>query len=864
MKKSTSLIAIILVFTSTLLLLDSSNKYKNIESKFYPSDWFFTQRSYPYDDIPVEKYYSALEEKKNMISKNTEAATANWYTVGPSNIGGRITALDYDPDNNFLYIGAAAGGIFKSTDLGTSWIPKTDFTPSLSIGALVIDPINSNIIYCGTGEANISADSYAGFGMLKSTDFGESWFISGLEESRHIAEVEIHPSNTNLIYAAVSGGLYSKSTDRGIYKSTDAGNGWSKVHFLNDSTSAIDVAIDPDDTNIVYAAMWERLRGPSFRRAAGVSSGIYKSTNGGSEWTQLLNGLPSPDPTIGRISIAVAPGNSNYVYALYKEATSPNGSSNRFHGFYRSTDKGNNWTQMPSGILSSEFSSFGWYFGLLEVDPTDFNKVYCGDVDLFKSTNGGESWQNITNSYSGSFEQQHPDQHALWINPSNTDELIVGNDGGLFNSTSGGAPWNKSYELPISQFYASEIDFLQPQIKLGGTQDNGTLKSGGAVDNWDFIYGGDGFHTKVDYTNSNIIFAESQWGGLGKSTNGGQSWNYNVRNGIDFSRTNWSTPYVMDLQDPNILYFGTFKLHRTENGAGSWNAISPDLTRGQNGRLGTITCISTSIENDNTTRVIYVGTDDAKLSVSTNSGSSWEDKTGILPQRYMTEVLADRRTPSTAYVTLSGYNLDEPYSHVFRTTDYGLNWMNINGNLPDIPVNSIIIDYDKDSTLYIGTDAGVFFTNNLGAQWFVLGVDLPNSPVSDLNYHQPTKKLVAGTHGRSLFEFDLSSITSVRDDYSTIVKNFELYQNYPNPFNPSTVIKYNLPSDMKVNLVIYNSVGEEVAVLVNEFQSAGIEEVNFNAKNLASGIYFYLLEVGDPLIGSGQGFAETKKMILLK
>lgn len=856
MKKSIKLISFILVFISTLFLLDGSKPGKNIESKFYPSDWFFTQRSYPYNNIPVEKYYDALEEKKNMISKNMDAASTGWYPAGPSNIGGRITALDYDPNNNFLYIGAAAGGIFKSTDLGASWIPKTDFSPSLSIGALVIDPVNSNIIYCGTGEANISADSYAGFGMLKSTDFGETWFVSGLEESRHIAEIEIHPLNTNVIYTAVSGGLFSKSPDRGIYKSTDAGNSWSKVLFLNDSTGAIDIAIDPVDTNIVYAAMWERMRGPSFRRAAGVSSGIYKSTDAGNSWTQLLNGLPSPDPTIGRISIAVALNNSNYVYALYKEANAPNGSSNTFQGFYRSTDKGENWTQMPSGILPSEFSSFGWYFGLLEVDPTDFNKVYCGDVDLFKSTNGGENWQNITNSYSGSFDEQHPDQHALWINPVYTDGLVVGNDGGLFTTTSGGAPWIKSYELPISQFYASEIDFLQPQIKLGGTQDNGTLKSGGAVDNWIFIYGGDGFHTKVDYSNSNIIFAESQWGGLGKSTNGGQTWNYNVSNGIDFSRTNWSTPYVMDLQDPNILYFGTYKLHRTINGAGNWDVISPDLTRGQNGRLGTITCISTAIESDNTTRVIYVGTDDAKLSVSTNSGTSWEDRTGILPQRYMTDVLADRRNPSTAYVTISGHYIDEPHPHVFRTTDYGLNWIDINGNLPDIPVNSIIIDYDKDSTLYIGTDAGVFFSNNLGTQWFVLGDDLPNSPVLDLNYHQPTGKLVAGTHGRSLFEFDLSSISSLREDNSTLVNNFDLYQNYPNPFNPSTIIKYNLPSDMKVSLVIFNAVGEELSVLVNEFQNAGLHEVEFDGSNLSSGIYYYKLMAGYS--------SEIKKMVMVK
>ncbi len=855
MKNFTKLITAIIFALFAYQLMDFAEQEFNIDKKFYPGDWFYSQRAYPNEIIPMEKYFKSLEEKQNMISKNSIVTSSMWYQVGPSNVGGRITALDYDPINNFIYLGAAAGGIFKSTDYGITWIPKTDFLPSLSIGALVIDPFNSNIIYCGTGEANISTDSYSGFGMLKSTDYGETWFVSGLEDSRHIAEIEVHPLNTNIIYAAVSGGLYSKGDNRGIYKSTDGGTSWNRVLFLNDSTSAIDVAIDASDMNIVYAAMWERLRGPSFRKAAGINSGIYKSTDGGSTWNQLLNGVPSPDPIIGRISIAVSESNPNYVYALYKSASIPNGSDNTFYGFYKSADKGNTWAQMPSGILPSEFSGFGWYFGLLEVDPNDFNLVYCADIDLFKSTNGGSNWQNITNSYSGSFDQQHPDQHAMWINPSNQNDIIVGNDGGLFSTTVGGAPWNKSYDLPISQFYATEIDYLQPQIKLGGTQDNGTLKSDGTVGNWDHIYGGDGFHTKVDYTNSNIVYAESQFGGIGKSVNGGQSFNY-IGNGIDFSRTNWSTPYVLDVEDPNILYFGTYKLHRTTNGGSSWEEISGDLTRGPNGRMGTITCVTSAVESDGITRVIYVGTDDAKLSTSTNSGSTWEDKTGILPQRYITDVLADKRTPATAYVTLSGYNLDETNPHVFRTSDYGNNWVNISGNLPDIPVNSIIIDYDYDSTLYVGTDAGVFFTKNLGANWYVLGTGLPNSPVFDINYHQPTKKLVAGTHGRSIFEVDLTGLSDINNTDELVVENFKLHQNYPNPFNPSTTIKYSIPSDGNVTLKIYTSTGEEVATLVNGFKPAGSYVVNFNSAQLTSGVYFYQLK--------DDNNTTTGKMVLLK
>jgi photosystem II stability/assembly factor-like uncharacterized protein len=763
--------------------------------------------------------------------------------------------LDFDPINNLLYAGAAAGGVFKSTDLGNTWVPKTDFFPSLSVGALVIDPVNPAVIYCGTGEANISTDSYAGFGMLKSIDYGETWFVSGLENSRHIAEIEIHPLNTNIIYTAVSGGLYSKGEDRGIYKSTDAGASWTRILFLNDSTSAIDVAVDPGNLNIVYAAMWERLRGPSFRKAAGINTGIYKSTDAGTTWNQLLTGLPTPNPILGRISIAVAPSNPNYVYALYKQASSPNGSDNFFHSFYKSTDKGSNWTLMPSGILPDEFSSFGWYFGLLEVDPGNPELVYCADIDLFKSTNGGSSWQNITFSYFGTFDEQHPDQHALWINPADPNHLICGNDGGIFTTTDGANPWTKSYELPISQFYASEIDYLQPQIKLGGTQDNGTLKSNGAIDNWDFIYGGDGFHTKVDYTNSNIIYAESQWGGIGRSTDGGLNFS-GIDNGIDFTRTNWSTPYVLDILNPQILYFGTYKLHRTTNRGNNWTEISPDLTRGPNGRLGTITCVSSAVESDNVTRVLYVGTDDAKLSVSTNSGTNWNDRTGILPQRYITDVLADKSNPATAYVTLSGYNLDEANPHVFRTTDYGVNWLDISGNLPDIPVNSIVIEYNADSILYVGTDAGVFYTENFGAEWAVLGTGLPNSPVFDLNYHQPTQKLVAGTHGRSLFEIDLTGITGIEQDRNPVVDDFILYQNYPNPFNPITTIKFSTTHRSHIILKVYDVLGNEVATLLNDEKDRGVYTIQFDAAQLASGIYLYKLK--------SDTFAETKKMILLK
>lgn len=855
MNKAFLLLFPLLLITFLAVLISSPSRQKS-SKKYLPSEWFAIQRMDKSGDIPYEKYFRAVSQTAAM-TLTEKIYTNNWTDAGPFNVGGRITALTVNPqDTDIIYAGFAAGGIFKSTDHGLNWQAKTENFPSLSIGALEMDPNNSNILYCGTGEANISTDSYAGFGLLKSTNAGETWNLIGLDSTRHIAEIEIHPLNSNIIYVAASGGLYSKSPHRGIFKSTDAGLTWNKVLYLNDSTSAIDVAVDPTDVNRVYAAMWERLRGPTFRKAAGIASGIFMSTDGGINWSRLSGGLPAQSASIGRISIAVAPSNPNYVYALYKKASAPNGSNNTFMAFYRSTNKGLSWTEMPGTYLASEFYDFGWYFGTIEVSPVNHLNVYVGEIDFHFSSDGGMNWTNITNSYSGSFDQQHPDQHALWIDPANPQHLYSGNDGGVFISTNNGTSWAKSYNLPATQFYASTVDYLNPSRRYGGTQDNGTVgtQSGGLSD-WQFFYGGDGFHTLVDYTNSNIIYAESQFGGIGRSTDGGQSFGY-IGSGIDFARTNWSTPYILDSKNPAILYIGTYKLFRTTDRGDSWTAISPDLTRGPNGRLGTITAISSAVAGDNVSRVIYVATDDAKLSVTTNSGTTWTDVTGSLPRRYMTDVVCDTSNPAVAYVTLSGYNLDEVNAHIFRTTDYGINWINISGNMPDIPVNSLIIDYDYDSTLYIGCDAGVFYTTNLGNSWSPLGV-LPHSPVFDLNFHQPTRKLFAGTHGRSMFSYQLPPVTGV-ERYEAASNPFRISDTYPNPFSTASIIKVDLSSPSVVAAALYDNSGKIISELCNEKKSAGTHNFLIDAEklNLASGVYYCSIDIN--------GRKTVKKVLVIK
>ncbi|MCE1187697.1 MAG: T9SS type A sorting domain-containing protein [Ignavibacteria bacterium] len=826
--------------------------------KYDPSEWFLYQRAWPYTEIPYKRYIQAALDAKNNLLGKSPYESVQWAPAGPSNIGGRITAIEADPnDLSAIYIGAAAGGIFKSTDAGNSWFPLTDAYPSLSVGCLTMAPDNPQILYCGTGEANIATDSYPGFGILKTTNGGISWFKSGLDSTRHIAEIKIHPLNTNTIFAAASGGLYSKGPHRGIYRSTDAGRNWYKVLYINDSTSAIDIALDPTDTSRVYAAVWSRLRGPSFRNACGINTALYLSTNGGWTWQQMTNGLPAPSATTGRISIAVAPSNPNIVYALFKTAQSNNISTNIFGGFYRSTNKGISWTRMPDGPFSG-FSNFGWYFGLLKVAPDNPLKVYLGEVDLYLTTDGGNNWSNITNSYSGdgTFTQQHPDQHALWMHQNFPNVLLNGNDGGFFLSTDGGIVWEKKYNLPISQFYAAAVDPQNASHKFGGLQDNGSVGTfTGQTNDWKMLLGGDGFVSQVDYTNSNILYAESQNGYICRSTDGGNNYTA-IQSGLDRSRSNWNTPFIIDPVDPSILYFGSYKLFKTTNRGDQWSAISNDLTRGANGSLGTITAISAA-KLTNGDRVLYVATNDAKLSVSTNTGVTWFDRTGSLPQRYMTDVVADKRKPEIAYITLSGYNLDEPLARVFRTTDYGVTWKQISSTLPDVPVNSILIDYNHDSTLIVGTDLGVYYTQNLGNSWFILGTGLPNAPVTDIVLHEASHELIAATHGRSLFKADITALVSVNQDSKNKAPSyFSVQEAYPNPFNPTCKITFRATENSRFSILLFDQKGKEVRKVAERYYLAGQHTITINGSGLSSGVYFIRITNGR--------LSETKKVVLIK
>ena len=729
------------------LEMGSEEEEEKMEAEEKPNDWFYLQRAFPIGDIPIEQRRASLEQAQIMREKVGDKSSIVWSQAGPTNIPGRITDLAIHPSYpNTIYAGAAAGGVFKSTDNGASWIPVFDITGTPSIGALAIDPTDPQIVYVGTGEANTSGDSYAGTGIYKSTDGGSSWTHLGLESSYHIGRIVVNPLNPQVVYVAACGKLFGTNPERGVYKSTDGGSSWEQKLFVSDSTACIDVAINPVSPDTVYAAMWERERLAQWRKVGGLTSRIYRSTDGGDSWSQLTSGLPANSTTVGRIGISVSASSPNIVYAIYSNDPGD------FMGVYKSTNYGTSWSRVNDGALSGFLGGFGWYFGNIRVDPTEPNRVFVLGVDLYRSTNGGSSWSNVGYSI-------HVDHHAMFISPLDHNRIYSGCDGGVNLSTNGGTAWSTCTNQPSTQFYAITLDQLNPQRLYGGTQDNGTLRTlSGAPNGWEQIFGGDGFYCIVDFTNSNVIYAEYQYGYLLKSTDLGYSWNY-VMDGINYSadRHNWCTPVAMDPMNHNILYYGSNRLYRTTSGGSSWTAVSGDLTNGPgSGNLtyGTITTIEVAPSNHN---LVYVGTDDANVWVTTNSGGNWTQINSGLPNRWVTRVTADPYSDSIAYVTLSGYRDDSPLPHIYRTSNRGSSWQSISSNLPEAPINDVLVDSINPSVLYVGSDVGVYISTDAGGSWTPLGTNLPITTVDDLALHQTSRKLVAGTHGRSMFTCLVSS-----------------------------------------------------------------------------------------------------------
>jgi uncharacterized protein (TIGR03437 family) len=729
-------------------------------------EWFYNQRAFPTGQIPTGARIQALAEIQRIdraarlrrpaanATGNQAAAldAASWTSIGPRPTGlgsgaatsGRVNAVAVDPrDNNTVYIGAAEGGVWKTTDGGTTWRPLTDDQASLASGAIALDPSNPDVVYVGTGEENFAQDSYYGAGILKSTDAGATWTnLVGPFLRDRIGALTVHPSNGQVLLVASSKGIWRSSDGAAIWKLTLPGTGTG-------------VVFDPTNGDIAYAAL-----GNTFGDS---SNGVFRSTDGGKTWQSALDTATNalPNPNIGRVEIAIAPSTPTTLYAGIQDSI-----TNDLLGIFKTTDGGANWSSTGAPDLCPSPVEQCWYDLTIRVHPKNPDIVFAGgSLSFAKTLNGGATWSQFQLPFpSDNGVLVHVDWHNLALTPDGT-KLYVANDGGVY-STTDITPFNMRFTelndtLALTQFYPGlSIHPDDPGITFAGAQDNGTQQYTGGP-GWNEVTCGDGGFTAIDPVLPSVVFAACQRIEILRAADGGARF-VTSEYGIDSSdRVSFIAPLVMDPANSQTLYFGTYRVWQTRDGGGQWSAISPDIT---GDAKATIRAVAVAPSDDNT---VYAGSSDVsrvsahssttKIRVSHNAigraAPSWTDRSSGLPPRVVTAIVVDPIDSGTAYATFSGFASGaDRQGHVFRTIDSGASWLDISGNLPNLPVNDLVVDPDLPDTLYIGTDAGVMATTDEGATWSSLGNGLPRVVVHSLVLHRPSRTLRAATHGRSVWD----------------------------------------------------------------------------------------------------------------
>lgn len=733
------------VYTSDYLI-KSLKEYKKQHSQPRPGfpgeamKWYYEQRAYPLGYIPEGWRETALEHITKQNKKNISTDALSFTALGPGNIGGRIRSILVDPNNPaIIYIGAVAGGVWKSTNGGTSWTALKDNMENLAVCSMVMDPSNSNIIYAGTGEGYFNLDALRGAGIFKTTNGGSTWtqLSSTINSNFYYVNKLAFDASTNTLWAA---------TRKGLFKSTNGGSSFSGVltGTGGSDVDCTDLEIAQSSPTTIYAAF-----------GLFSTSALYVSTNGGTTFTQSLS-----QSGHGRMEVAVSTSNPAVAYASLMDLST--------YGtgiMAKTTDGGANWFSItvPGPSYSGADTYTGqqaWYDNILAVDPSNPNIVYAGGIDFWKSTNGGNNWTQLSNWYqeSGAPPYMHADMHAVAFHPNNTNTFFVGNDGGIYKSSNGGASWTSlNNGLAITQFYYGAVH-PSTSSYYGGCQDNGTIKTTGSS-SWFEIFGGDGGATEVDFSTPNNVYVEYVNFCFFKSTDGGASF-FKAMNGIPTGpnlydgttdRTQFITPFIMDPNNSSILLGGTYRIWRTTNKAVSWSAISSDLTGDGSGTSGnTISAIAVAKGNSN---VIYAGTTNGRLHVTTNGGTAWNARFTGLPTATLTRIAVKPTDPATAYVTFSGFLSGQK---VYRTTNYGSTWSNITSNLPNIPVNCIFINPGNEQNIYVGTDLGVFSSTDNGGTWVQETNGIPNVAIADFDYRSSDNTLFVSTHGRGMFSAVLS------------------------------------------------------------------------------------------------------------
>ncbi len=687
-------------------------------------------------------------------------------SLGPAVMSGRIAAIDAVPgDPLVIYVGAASGGVWRSRDAGLTWKAVFD-EHSQSIGAIRVDPQVPDTVWVGTGETWTRNSTSVGTGLYRTTDGGDSWELMGLADSERIARIHVHPEESDTVWVCATGHLWNANEERGVFKTTDGGATWERVLFVDADTGCSDLAMDPQDSSVLYAGMWQFRRYPDFFNSGGPGSGLYKSTDGGETWQELTAGLPAGDQ--GRIAVAVAPSRPSRVYALVESEDT---------ALYRSDDLGESWTEMNS---SMNVTMRPFYFAYLVVDPQDFDRVYKPGLVLTVSDDGGKSFTSpFTGGLGGGV---HPDHHALWINPGNPQELVLGTDGGAYISYDRGNAFSMVRALPVSQFYEVSHDMEWPYNVYGGLQDNGTWmgpsRSPGGIQNrdWKPIGYGDGFHAYRDPSEPNLVYVEYQGGRLMRhhlETGELKRIQPLPAEGEDDYRCNWNSPIHLSPNNPGTVYFGCQFVFRSRDRGESWEKISPDLTTDDPQRQRQLESGGLSIDNstaeNNTTifaiaesplngDVIWVGSDDGLVHVTADGGGGWTDVTANIPDLpaglWVSHIDASPHDEAAALVTVDGHRSGDMATYVFRTTDFGETWTALGTEGVEGFAHVTIQDPVNPELLFLGTEMGLYISLDGGAGWARFKGDLPKVPVHDLDIHPRERDLIVATHGRGIYILD--------------------------------------------------------------------------------------------------------------
>ncbi len=702
------------------------------------------------------------------------APALQWRSIGPAIAGGRISDVEIVPGTqSHIYLGAASGGVWVSVNHGTTWTPIFDDQPNLSVGDIALAPSDPKQVWVGTGEPNNRNSTPWGQGVYHSDDGGETWRLAGLEETRHVGRIVVHPTDPNTVWVAALGHLFGPNEERGVYRTTDRGATWQKVLHIDENTGVVDLAVDPHDPATLYAAAYQRRRRAWGFVGGGPGSGIHKSTDGGDSWRELAEGLPEGDK--GRIGLAVSARNPALVMAVVEAEDG---------GIFKSTDRGESWARV------NELNQRPMYYSQLRLDPNDDETVYLVAGSLHRSTDGGETFNTVAREvvYNTGV---HVDHHDLWIDPANSAHMILGNDGGLYSTWDDGDNWTFISNIPIGQFYDVDLDMADPYNVYGGLQDNNSYRGPSRTHryhgilnrDWQVIDYGDGMYVETDTSDLGMVYVTSQNAGIVRvdlATGDRKALRPFPRDTADEHRFDWKSPILVSPHDPNRVYLGGNRLFISDDRGESWRATE-DLTRavhqdslpimgilpdsatlskhdGASG-YGEITAVS---ESPVAAGILWTGADDGTVQVSRDGGGTWADVTeGIVDAwggppfpYYVSWVEASHHEVERAYVSLDGHWDDDYAPYVFVTEDLGASWRSIGARLGSATVNVIRELRHNPDVLIAGTEDGVFASTNRGAGWGRLGSGMPAVPVDDIEIHPRDDDVVAGTHGRGIWILD--------------------------------------------------------------------------------------------------------------